>query len=123
LSEIAPTKIKGAIGVFSNLIVHCNLRERQIGVLTQLAIVLGLLITQSVGLWLSAPTQWRLVLLLSSCLAISQLLVSPLVCESPAWLGRRGLLDEQKSVSRKLWGTNNIMHTDGESSLRLYAVI
>jgi MFS family permease len=79
--------------------------------------VLGLLVTQAIGLWLSTPTKWRLVLLISSSLAVVQLLLSPFATESPAWLSRRGLVNEQMSVSQKLWGVNKAILHDRERSL------
>ncbi|KAI0811033.1 general substrate transporter [Irpex lacteus] len=86
LSEIAPTKIQGAVGV-----------------LTQFAIVIGLMGTQAIGLRLATPHEWRIVLVISSILAIGQLLVSPAIVESPSWLHRHGLLQEKAAASRRLW--------------------
>ncbi|KIJ69595.1 hypothetical protein HYDPIDRAFT_79961 [Hydnomerulius pinastri MD-312] len=87
LSEIAPAKIKGSLGV-----------------LTQLAIVIGIMVTQGMGFGLATPTQWRVVLLISFALSVFQYLVSPMIAESPAYLNRKGLVDEQKTVIRRLWG-------------------
>ncbi|KAI0340688.1 general substrate transporter [Trametopsis cervina] len=86
ISEIAPPKIQGAVGV-----------------LTQFAIVVGIMITQAMGLQLATPHEWRTVLLFSSALCIVQLLASPLIVESPSWLHRHGLLQEKAAASRKLW--------------------
>ncbi|KAI0085424.1 general substrate transporter [Irpex rosettiformis] len=95
LSEIAPTKIQGAVGV-----------------LTQFAIVIGLMMTQAVGLRLATPHEWRIVLVISSVISIGQLLVSPAIVESPSWLHRHGLLQDKAAASRKLW-------TVGETPRRL----
>ncbi|KAF5387155.1 hypothetical protein D9615_001699 [Tricholomella constricta] len=81
LSEIAPSSISGNVGV-----------------LTQLGIVLGIMITQAMGLHLATPTGWRTVLYFSCALSAAQLLTSTLVVESPAWLGNHGRLDEKKAV-------------------------
>jgi len=87
LGEISPAKIKGNVGV-----------------LTQLAIVFGILFTQSIGFRLATPTQWRMVFFLSCALSTGNLLASPIMIESPVWLSRSGRAPEVKSVSRRLWG-------------------
>ncbi|KDQ60586.1 hypothetical protein JAAARDRAFT_31553 [Jaapia argillacea MUCL 33604] len=87
IAEIAPTKIKGNVGV-----------------LTQLAIVIGILVTQSVGFRLATPTQWRLVLIFSLVLSLVQFFLSPLIVESPAWLHRKGTPQDTKTAARRLWG-------------------
>ncbi|KAI0646783.1 general substrate transporter [Trametes meyenii] len=86
ISEIAPSKIKGAVGV-----------------LTQFAIVIGIMITQAMGLQLATPRTWRAVLLFSSALSIAQLLVGPIIVESPVWLNRHGLLRAKDASARRLW--------------------
>jgi sugar porter (SP) family MFS transporter len=103
LAEIAPFKIRGSVGV-----------------LTQLSIVLGIMLTQSLGLYLSTPRQWRFVLLISSALSIMQLFLGPFIAESPSYLGRKGLLEEQKIVSRRLWGvieSASVLRRDDDNSL------
>ncbi|KII88903.1 hypothetical protein PLICRDRAFT_40541 [Plicaturopsis crispa FD-325 SS-3] len=87
LSEIAPESIKGNVGV-----------------LTQLGIVLGIMITQAMGLRLATPHQWRLVLLFSTALSVAQFFVSPFAVESPAWFDRKGRPDDRKTSARRLWG-------------------
>ena len=86
LSEIAPTKIQGAVGV-----------------LTQFAIVIGIMITQAMGLQLATPHEWRAVLLFSAVPSVVQLLLSPAIVESPSWLHRNGLLQEKAAATRRLW--------------------
>ncbi|KAF8558404.1 general substrate transporter [Imleria badia] len=87
LSEIAPPEIKGSLGV-----------------LTQLAIVVGILVTQIMGFGLATPTQWRLVLFISAAVSAVQYLLAPAIVESPAYLIRNGLTTERKAVIRSLWG-------------------
>ncbi|KAJ6618290.1 general substrate transporter [Mycena sp. CBHHK59/15] len=87
LSEIAPSKISGNVGV-----------------LTQLGIVLGIMITQAIGLRFATPTQWRSVLFFSSACSVAQFFLSSLMVESPAWLAGKGLVEPKKVVARKLWG-------------------
>ncbi|KAF8837018.1 general substrate transporter [Paxillus ammoniavirescens] len=87
LSEIAPAKIKGNLGV-----------------LTQLSIVIGIMVTQGMGFGLATPTQWRLVPFISFVLSAIQYFLCPMVTESPAYLNRNGLVNDQKTVIRRLWG-------------------
>lgn len=99
LSEIAPPSISGNVGV-----------------LTQLSIVLGIMITQLLGINLATPTTWRLVLFASCALSILQLLTSAIACETPAYLGGKGLHEQKRAVSQRLWGTtSNIARTDATS--------
>ncbi|KAG6878793.1 hypothetical protein C0993_008092 [Termitomyces sp. T159_Od127] len=73
LSEIAPSSISGNVGV-----------------LTQFAIVLGIMLTQAMGLRLATPTD-------------------SFASESPVWLGNNGQKDKEREVYNKLWlsGTNS----------------
>ncbi|EIW60651.1 general substrate transporter [Trametes versicolor FP-101664 SS1] len=99
ISEIAPTKIKGAVGV-----------------LTQFAIVVGIMITQAMGLQLATPRTWRLVLLFSSALSLAQLLAGPMIVESPAWLNRHGLLRDKAASARRLWKSGHAIHSPDVSN-------
>ncbi|KAI0637263.1 general substrate transporter [Trametes polyzona] len=99
ISEIAPVKIKGAVGV-----------------LTQFAIVVGIMITQAMGLQLATPRTWRLVLLFSSALSLTQLLSGPIIVESPVWLNRHGLLRDKDASARRLWKGSHVVHSPDVSS-------
>ncbi|PCH38728.1 general substrate transporter [Wolfiporia cocos MD-104 SS10] len=94
ISEIAPPRQRGAIGV-----------------LTQFAIVIGIMTTQAIGLQLATPTQWRYVLFFSAILSGAQLLTSPMMIESPTWLSRRGLLADKDATAHRIWQTAQIMHS------------
>ncbi|OSD02784.1 general substrate transporter [Trametes coccinea BRFM310] len=94
ISEIAPAKIKGAVGV-----------------LTQFAIVIGIMITQAMGLQLATPRTWRLVLLFSSALSLAQLLSGPIIVESPVWLNRHGLLRDKDASARRLWKVGHMLRS------------
>lgn len=63
------------------------------------------MVTQAMGFGLATPTQWRLVLLMSSAISTSQFLLAPAIVESPAYLNRNGLTTERKAVIRSLWGS------------------
>lgn len=62
------------------------------------------MVTQIMGFGLATPTQWRLVLLISSAISATQYLLAPAIAESPAYLFRKGLTVERKVVIRSLWG-------------------
>jgi MFS family permease len=103
LSEIAPPRIGGNVGKSLSPAQHRLGLMFPKGVLTQLAIVLGIMITQAVGLRLATPAQWRIVLFLSFILSAAQLLLSPVVAESPAWLEGAGRPEESAMIRKKLW--------------------
>ncbi|KAH0584099.1 hypothetical protein H2248_009670 [Termitomyces sp. 'cryptogamus'] len=86
LSEIAPSSISGNVGI-----------------LTQLGIVLGIMLTQVMGLQFATPTEWRAVLFLSFALSAVQALLGSIASESPVWLGNNGQHDKKKEVHNKLW--------------------
>lgn len=94
-----------------------------IGVLTQFAIVIGIMVTQAMGLQFATPHQWRFVLLFSTALSIAQILVGTVIIESPTWLDRHGMLQEKDKAARRIWKSAQIMRsTDGSfgpSSVRL----
>ena len=74
------------------------------GVGTQLAIVIGIMVTQVMGFIFATPKHWRLVLLTSAALSVLQYFTSPFVTESPVYLRRMGMLEQQKCVAQRLWG-------------------
>ncbi|TFY54754.1 hypothetical protein EVJ58_g8675 [Rhodofomes roseus] len=85
LSELAPPKKRGAVGV-----------------LTQFAIVVGIMITQIMGLQLATATRWRIVLFFSAALGAMQFVLSGGMIESPTWLDRNGLLVEKDKYARRV---------------------
>jgi MFS family permease len=74
-----------------------------VGVLTQLGIVLGIFLTQAIGLRLATPHQWRIVPMVAGLLSTAQVLCTPLIAESPEWLHRLGRREAQKVAERRLW--------------------
>ncbi|KAI0282140.1 general substrate transporter [Russula aff. rugulosa BPL654] len=86
LAEIAPSNIRGSVGV-----------------LTQLAIVLGIMITQMLGLRMATPTLWRFVLSFSSATSVVQLCLSRFIVETPVWLKQHGKLEESRLVQKFLF--------------------
>ncbi|KAI0306708.1 general substrate transporter, partial [Multifurca ochricompacta] len=86
LAEIAPPKIRGSVGV-----------------LTQLAIVTGIMITQLLGLRMATSTLWRFVLLFSSSISIVQLCLSRLIIETPVWLKQQGKIEDFRDAQSHLF--------------------
>ena len=89
--------------------------DRSAGVLTQFAIVIGIMITQIMGLQLATPTRWRTVLFFSAALAAAQFVLSGGMVESPTWLDRNGLLVEKDKVAQRIWMSGQATrHIDSE---------
>ncbi|MGF1472982.1 MAG: sugar porter family MFS transporter [Rubrobacteraceae bacterium] len=84
LSEIAPTRIRGAISS-----------------LNQLMIVSGILLAYIVNAFLAAAGAWRLMLGLAFIPAIILLLGMIFMPETPRWLVSRGREDDARSVLRR----------------------
>ncbi|KZV67967.1 general substrate transporter [Peniophora sp. CONT] len=99
LSEIAPPKIRGSVGV-----------------LTQFGIVIGLMVTQAIGLRLADPKRWRAVLLISSVLSIVQILLSPAIAETPEWLKQNKMGDLATKAERRLWKFNKTVTAGTEDA-------
>lgn len=75
-----------------------------LGVLNQLGIVTGILLTQALGIVLAAPTLWRVVPLIAAGLALAQLLLSVRAVDSPAWLASTSRIPASKAAAAELWG-------------------
>lgn len=86
MGELAPPQIKGSVGV-----------------LFQVSIVFGILVTQLVGMAFAKPNQWRLVLSSSHALSMALLAIAPYVTESHAWLAGNGRTQEAERVRERLW--------------------
>ncbi|KAF9357577.1 hypothetical protein BGX26_003473 [Mortierella sp. AD094] len=69
LAEISPPELRGSLGVMN-----------------QLGIVVGILFAQVLGLYLSTPTAWRIILLSGMALSVLQVLMLPFCVESPRFL-------------------------------------
>jgi len=92
IAEIAPKQISGSVGVF-----------------TQLGIVLGIFLTQLLGIYFSTPTSWRMVLFFSFALSAIQFLTSPAIVESPRYLRSKfgQTSQEAKQVERRIWTSSD----------------
>ncbi|KAI0295489.1 general substrate transporter [Russula brevipes] len=100
LAEIAPSNIRGSVGV-----------------LTQLAIVFGIMITQLLGLRMATPTLWRFVLLCSSAASVVQLCLSPFIVETPMWLKRHGKVEHARVVQGYLFQEPDFSESLGDPLL------
>jgi len=87
LSEISPPAIRGSIGV-----------------LNQLAIVMGILSTQALGMNYAVPGKWRHVLSVSSGISVVHMITRfRLMVESPVYLKFHGKKEEAAIVAGKIW--------------------
>ncbi|KAI8853810.1 general substrate transporter [Chytridium lagenaria] len=83
ISEVSPMDRRGAYGSFN-----------------QLAIVVGVLVSQVAGVWLSSTEGWRRLLGLTIVPSVIQGLLLSYAVESPKWLASRGLVhDTRKSLT------------------------
>lgn len=89
ISECVPDQLRGIFGV-------CN----------QLGIVLGILVAQVLGMFLSTIPNWRWILLLGAFLAMLQAALLPFCVESPRYLAAKaGGYNAAKESLTKLRGT------------------
>jgi MFS family permease len=113
LAEIAPSSISGTVGSSLFITYTGQLFNRgHLGVLTQLAIVLGIMLTQVAGITLAAPSTWRFVFFISFMISALQFLLGSMIVESPTWLFNQSRLEDRKHAVRRLWGD-----TDSEEPL------
>jgi CCR4-NOT transcription complex subunit 1 len=76
-----------------------------VGILNQLSVVFGILVTQLLGFYFARPGSWRLVFVIAFGLSVLQFLLGLRNIESPAWLASNNRKPEARSVSAKLWKT------------------
>ncbi|KAG0323298.1 hypothetical protein BGZ99_002857 [Dissophora globulifera] len=80
------------------------------GTLYQLLIVVGILISNLIGLGLSTPPLWRVLLSLNAIPAMIQMFLLPTLVESPRWLVSKNRIPEARKALQKLRGEFNIDH-------------
>jgi sugar porter (SP) family MFS transporter len=85
LSEIAPDKVRGILGI-----------------MFQAAIVLGIFFSQVIGFGISVDTNWRILFGIGGILPFIQMALIPLFVESPKWLASKGRTDDCVAALRKL---------------------
>ncbi|KAJ3099201.1 Solute carrier 2, facilitated glucose transporter member 3 [Phlyctochytrium planicorne] len=96
ISEISPIDRRGAFGS-----------------LNQLSIVVGVLVSQVAGVWLSTREGWRPLLGLTVVPSLLQMILLGFAVESPKWLASRNLIQETRKSLSSLRGTD----TDIEAEL------
>lgn len=89
LDELAPPAIRGRVGVFN-----------------QLAVVIGILLTQGIGLLSVAKGVWRPVLWFSALMGVAQLLLSKFAVDTPVWLRSVGHEGDATSAATRIWRTS-----------------
>ncbi|KZV94074.1 general substrate transporter [Exidia glandulosa HHB12029] len=89
LDELSPPAIRGRVGVFN-----------------QLAVVIGILLIQGLGLLSAQRSQWRPVLWFSALLGVLQLVFSKFVVDTPVWLRSVGREGDASTVATRIWSMN-----------------
>ena len=87
ISEIAPPEGKGMYGS-----------------LTQIMVNVGILLTQTLGYFLSRDSMWRIILAVAGCIGILQFVCLAIVPESPKWLAEHGQPQRARDILRKIRG-------------------
>lgn len=88
ISEVAPPAERGMFGA-----------------MTQVSINVGILLSQTLGYFLSHDSAWRWILATGVCIATAQALGSLLIPESPAWLAANGDVTKAKHTLQKIRGS------------------
>lgn len=77
------------------------------GTMYQLLIVVGILISNLLGLGLSESPKWRILLAINGVPALIQLFLLPSLAESPRYLVSKNRLDEARSSLQRLRGADS----------------
>ncbi|EJD53350.1 general substrate transporter [Auricularia subglabra TFB-10046 SS5] len=100
LDELAPPAIRGRVGV-----------------LNQLGVVIGILLTQGLGLLAAARGQWRPVLAFSAILGLAQLLLSRFMVDTPVWLRSVRREGEATSAAARIWNSKVATLADDDEAV------
>ncbi|KAL5336127.1 general substrate transporter [Aspergillus crustosus] len=87
ISEIAPPSAKGFFGAFTQIMTN-----------------LGILITQTLGYFLSDGSKWRIILAVAGIIGSLELIGLTLVPESPTWLFDHDKGDAAKRILQRIRG-------------------
>ncbi|KAG5986683.1 hypothetical protein E4U54_005296 [Claviceps lovelessii] len=80
------------------------------GSMTQVSINVGILLTQTLGYFLSHGHAWRFIFIVGTCVAVAQHLGLYLVPESPAWLAAHGDPGRAKRILQRIRGSGCDVH-------------
>ncbi|KAL2008254.1 hypothetical protein VTN00DRAFT_8236 [Thermoascus crustaceus] len=89
ISEIAPPTAKGFFGAFTQVMTN-----------------VGILLTQTLGYFLSKGSMWRIILAVAGIIGGVELLGLSLVPESPIWLAEHQHLGHARQVLQRIRGKN-----------------
>jgi sugar porter (SP) family MFS transporter len=101
ISEIAPTNSRGFFGTFTQVMTN-----------------VGILITQTLGYFLSKGSSWRLILAIAAGIASLELLSLAFVVESPVWLAEHQQPSQARQVLQRIRGND----ADIEAEVKLWRV-
>lgn len=87
ISEIAPPTARGLFGAFTQIMTN-----------------VGILLTQSIGYFLSKGSMWRVILVIAGLVGSMELLGLTLVPESPTWLAEHQRVNEARQVLQRIRG-------------------
>lgn len=90
-------------------------RERGLfGTMTQVTINIGLLVSQTMGYYLSRGSDWRIILGVGGILGLCQALGLLFVPESPSWLAARGKTNPAERILRRIRGSGKSIEEEIE---------
>ncbi|KAK2741127.1 hypothetical protein FQN57_005728 [Myotisia sp. PD_48] len=89
ISEISPPKNRGFFGAFTQVMTN-----------------VGILLTQSLGYFLSRGNMWRIILAIAGLIGALQLVGLLFVPESPVWLAEHHKLTHAKRILQRIRGQN-----------------
>ncbi|KAL3482241.1 general substrate transporter [Aspergillus californicus] len=99
ISEIAPPSAKGLFGAFTQIMTN-----------------VGILITQTLGYFLSEGSMWRIILAVAGIVGAVELLGLVLVPESPTWLMEHQKEDAARRILQRIRGKDADINGEIESS-------
>lgn len=99
VSEIAPAQSRGFFGAFTQVMTN-----------------VGILLTQSLGYFLSRDSLWRIILAVGAVLGIAEFLGLLLVPETPAWLAEHRRTNQARQVLQRIRGN----HVDIEEEIQTW---
>ena len=95
VSEIAPPRARGFFGAFTQVMTN-----------------IGILISQTLGYFLSKDNLWRIILAIAGLIGFLQLLGLSLAPESPVWLAEHQQIAQAKRVLQRIRGQNADIHEE-----------